>query len=126
WLLFVALCGCQQPTGPPTDLVPTKGRVMIDDKPLAWAIVTLVPTDAVTAATAVTNATGDFELAMLQGHAGARPGEYKVVLTARGSGGYSPVTDQKPTSHPIPQRYTLPDATPLRVSVPSSEPIVLK
>lgn len=129
-LLLAALLlpGCSQ--SPPA-IIPVEGVVTLNGKPLPNALVQFVPMlqgfGAEYIATGTTDDAGRFKLACL-GREGACAGENRVTVSdpptpeeARGQSGEA----QKAASRfkaalknrPIPEQYTIPGLSPLRVTV---------
>lgn len=137
-LLGAALCAGCGDGGPP--VVPVKGRVTLDGKPLALKSVRFVP-QAGTAGLgsgANTAADGSYTLIAVRPGAtrdvlGAAPGSYRVVVTepmfpiesvkaepegdvpAPAIGLPEPAARKRPVIPPV---YTTPEHTPLQVEVP--------
>jgi hypothetical protein len=131
WLIAL-LCtlGCGAKSG----TVSVQGVVRLDGQPLKRASVQFVPEDAGRDATAMTDSEGRFTLSTFEPRDGALPGKYKVVIvplpaaqdpaktmtpdeamaaeTARGQA--------KPAYPGFPEKYTRPDQTPLRQTVPAT------
>jgi hypothetical protein len=78
WWLLGATCltaGCGG------GLVPVRGRVLLDDIPVAGATVTLIPIEEGRPASGLTDAQGGFRLTTFKRDDGALPGRYKIVVT---------------------------------------------
>jgi hypothetical protein len=120
WAIIVALiagCGEAEPV-----LAPVRGRIVMEDKPMAEVIVTFAPIGNTTGngALGATDRDGRFELTDVRGEKGAHPGEYKIHLY--------PAPLPKKTDAPvdvvsvggggIPAIYVDPNNTPLRANVP--------
>jgi hypothetical protein len=61
--------------------VNVRGRVLLDDVPIAGVTVMLMPIDQGHPATGLTDADGTFRLTTFQREDGALPGQYKIVVT---------------------------------------------
>ena len=123
-MFLVALIGCGEKP------VATQGVLTVDGKPLAGAIVMFSPDEAAgKSATGTTDAAGKFRLTTATLNDGALPGSYKVTVTHSEPIKVPPeIKDpdeqktflasqpQKPSI--IPEKYTLPDQTPLKHRVP--------
>lgn len=99
-LLLIALGGC----GPGVKLVPVRGRVLVDGKPLSSGSVMLQP-KAGPAARGQIGADGAFELGTYQPGDGVRPGLAAVRVTSVASVQATPDQEQPPGKSLIPQRY---------------------
>ena len=77
-LVGVACVGCG-PSGPPLGTV--SGTVTMDGKPLENALVTFTPVEPGRGSTGVTDASGKYELAFIDGK-GATVGSHKVSVTS--------------------------------------------
>ena len=73
-MMFAAGCGGGGP-------VPVRGRVLLDDTPVAGATVTLLPIEGGHPAAGLTDANGAFRLTTFKRDDGALPGRYKIVVT---------------------------------------------
>jgi hypothetical protein len=86
WLVVSFLLGCEVMEPPPPKpigpkLYPVRGRVTLEGKPLARAVVAFLPTFSVgTHCVGETKADGTYELSHL-GQPGAGRGEYRVVVS---------------------------------------------
>jgi hypothetical protein len=121
--LFLASCQ-KAPSGPP--LVPVSGKVQLDGKPLANAIVTFTPTGATLGigSDAVTNEAGEYKLKSRRTGDGAVVGTYKVTISKLlMPDGSEPVFDEKnpPASSPakesLPLKYSNQARTTLTATV---------
>ena len=82
--LAVLLAGCGAATAAPdVDLVPVKGTVKLDGKPLANATVMFNPLQGTkgTGGYAVTDAEGNFAIKHRSDKEGCEPGEYGITFT---------------------------------------------
>ena len=61
--------------------VAVRGRVLLDDIPVAGATVTLMPIEGGHPAAGLTDANGAFRLTTFKRDDGALPGQYKIVVT---------------------------------------------
>ena len=77
WLLGVACVAAGCGGGP----VAVRGRVLLDDVPVAGATVMLMPVDGGHPAHGPTDANGVFRLTTFKHGDGALPGQYKIVVT---------------------------------------------
>ena len=139
WWLIVLLpsvVGCGR--GP----VAVRGRVLLDETPVAWATVTFIPLGDGRPASGLTDANGEFRLTTFQRNDGAQPGEYKVVATKTNA--LPPPPDAEPgdpdsiinhykglkgtrTKKPaLPALYGDAEKTPLRCTVPPDGEVVLR
>ena len=82
-LLSLIQAGCGGPSSGPS-LVPVRGTVTLNDRPLSCAVVTFIPTGSTRGgmATGRTGPDGTYTLRSREG-AGALPGEYRVVISKR-------------------------------------------
>ncbi len=136
--LLAAAAGCNR--GP--QLVPVKGTLTLDDKPLAFKNVRFIPEPGTPGVGAGANTDGDGTYTLIAVEPGATrdtlgvmPGSYKVVVAepifpieeplpqASGDGPAPAIGLPDPRSKKqkatIPARYTKPETTPLRVEVPA-------
>ena len=129
-----------------SNLAPVAGTVLLDDRPLANARVSLVPEDGTgVPAQAMTDGEGRFAIATHAQGDGAAPGEYRVVITKLEAtrGNPLPTSDdametlvkgqQEKAKHGLPASkslvpviYTDATRTPLRVTVPAAAPVTLE
>jgi hypothetical protein len=137
FVLAVPAAGCGS-----TKLVPVRGAVKLDGRPLANATVLFISQEAEGRdARATTDAEGVFRLSTFDPNDGAYPGKYKVVIQsaaeADGLGSAAtPLEAQqppgtgrartKPGPAAVPQRYTRPDQTPLEHRVPEDGDLKLE
>jgi hypothetical protein len=108
-LLFGMLLalGCQNSSGPP--LVPVRGTVTLNGKPLAGANVRFIPEGATqgVGSEAITDETGTYTLQYRRSGSGAIVGTYKVTVSKRRMpDGSAPEKDGSPITSPA--RETLP------------------
>lgn len=125
----LGLTGCSSAPAPPSELALVEGKLLLDGEPLTGASITLMPQDANGQASAGTSdAAGTFRLRTLDGHAGAKPGKYKVLITGRPSGGYAPppLPDEVAMPAKVPAHYGLPANTPLTLNVPPPYPLTIE
>lgn len=103
-LLAFSLFACkteEPPPGPPK-LVPTKGTITHEGKPLAGAIVVFNPTGTVGALSiGQTDAEGKFELSHMN-FPGCGPGDYKVAVTRKVKRDGVPITLSESSAQSIP------------------------
>jgi len=81
-LVLIALPGCGQKTLSKKETFPVQGRLMLDGKPVRYALVRFIPADENegTNATGSTDDDGVFKLRTYSGPDGAVPGRYKLEL----------------------------------------------
>jgi hypothetical protein len=132
-LLLIAVTGCGK--GP---LVPVRGTVKLDGRPLPQATVRFIAREAGGRdALGFTDADGVFRLTTFQPGDGAFPGKYKVIVQppAEAEGGPAAATPEAaqqaaPRSRPkgpsLPPRYSQPDQTILVQDVPPSGEVILE
>jgi hypothetical protein len=78
----IILTGCSNSSRPPT--YPVTGTVTFQGKPVAGAVISFVPTDENGAgASAIADTEGKYELTTWEAGDGARPGEYRVKVSAQ-------------------------------------------
>lgn len=132
--LLVALTGCakDQP-------VPVSGVVRLDGRAIPGAVVTFHPDRSGRMATGTCNDEGRFALTTLQSGDGAFPGDYKVTVQyAEGvtpppstnvRDAFAGMAKVKPTKAApkfvVPERYSRPDQTEFRHTVPGAAELVL-
>jgi hypothetical protein len=76
------LTGCSNSSRPPT--YPVTGAVTFQGKPVAGAVITFVPAgDDGEAASAIADSEGKYALTTWEAGDGARPGEYRVKVSAQ-------------------------------------------
>jgi hypothetical protein len=117
--LVLAGSGCGGP-------VTVTGRVTLDGQPVENAQVFFRPLDGGPGAGAVTDAEGRFRLEGTKAD-GLLPGEYKVTVSKKAYPPGMKVPGPNEMSFALsakmievlPKRYTVPDRTPLRVTVPT-------
>ena len=140
WFALIVLCsltiiltGCAKKGLP--GLVPGKGVVLYDGKPLADAFVMLSPANDVSGlrgATGTTNEAGEFTLMTLDSNDGVQPGEYIVTIEKtkrapkfdeeagrkfmRGEGPPPPPPSGK-LEHEISSKYYSKETTDLRITI---------
>jgi hypothetical protein len=126
-LASLGFVGCQGRDPNLPDLVPVTGRVTLDDKPLAHASVSFVPTGSTqgTGSGAVTDAEGKYELRTAHDGIGAPVGEYKVFISKlvlpdgsdyKLDSGISPM--DAGADEALPPRYSDQEQTTLKAAVP--------
>lgn len=99
-LLLAAVGGC----GPRATLVPVRGRVVVDGKPLANGSVMFQPTVG-PAARGQIGADGGFELGTYRDGDGVRPGQATVRVTSVVQVDVAPDQERPPGKSIIPLRY---------------------
>lgn len=99
-LLLIALAGC----GPGVQLVPVRGRVLLDGKPLSSGSVMFQPRVG-PAARGQIGADGSFDLGTYQPRDGVRPGTAAVRVTSVAPVQAAPGQEQPPARSLIPQHY---------------------
>ncbi len=128
--MLLALTGCGQ-----SGLVPVRGIVILDGKPLARATVVFIAADdGGRDANGFTDAEGKFELSTLAPKDGALPGAYKIVIQysepGEPAGEFTSAEEARkagvkaaaarPRKMPLlPAIYTEPDQTVLKQQVPA-------
>ena len=119
-----------------------RGRVLLDDVPVAGATVTLMPLEGGHPATALSGADGTFQLTTYKPDDGALPGKYKIVVTK--SEGVPPPPPAEPGNAasvlehysglkgtrdkkkpPLPAVYGDATRTPLRCTVPVDDELLV-
>jgi hypothetical protein len=112
--------GCGPPGAKTPSFYPVKGQVLLDGRPVQFAIVSLSPKgvddDEGPPATGQTNANGEFSIRTMMGpgYDGALPGEYWISLSAPRKAPED-ANGAKPTA--IPQKYRNPRTAKIPVSV---------
>lgn len=107
-------------------LVPLRGTVTLDGKPLADATVVFLAREGESRQTSgTTDDTGQFSLATGSGNEGAIPGEYDVLITKFVMPDGSPVPPDVPpmdvgATEALPPHYSSPSAMTLSATVPES------
>jgi hypothetical protein len=132
-VLLIAAAGCGK-----GQLVPVRGKVKLDGRPLAQATVRYIAREAGGRdALGFTDVDGVFRLTTFQPGDGAFPGKYKVIVQppAEVEGGPAAATPAEaqraaPRSRPkgpsLPPRYSQPDQTILVQDVPPSGEVILE
>src|SRR5262245_19266440 len=115
-VLLAAGCAGKEP------LVPVRGRVTLDGKPVKEVVVTFTPVGDTKGSGSVgaTDADGRFTLTDVRGSAGAYVGEYKVSLypARTGTRPDDPADVVSKGGGNVPAIYIDPNRTPLRATVP--------
>jgi hypothetical protein len=122
WMLAALLpfttglaCGKQ---GGRTQVIPVRGRVLWQGKPLANALVVLHPQNTAQLASlrpvAHADDSGSFELTTYEEGDGAPVGDYAVTIEWRRP---AREQDKDPPANQLPARYSRPDSTPLHVTI---------
>jgi len=101
-----------------SNLLPVRGKVTLDDKPLAKGSIATMPESGRGAHGAIVN--GEFELGTFSNKDGALIGTHKVVIVATEGGGSG--AESGPGKSLIPARYNSPDASGLTIDVKSGDP----
>ena len=115
---------------------PIRGKVVYNGKPLSQGEVRYVPVDPQVGrqARGKLDKSGNFEMTTLKAGDGVLPGKYKVVIVALAPhpgepGRTAPEPGEAPKPAPViqrgslvPERYTIPRATPFEETVDSSHP----
>lgn len=131
--LLVTGCGKDRP-------VPVSGIVRLDGKAVPGAVVTFHPEVAGRMATGTCNDAGRFELTTLQSGDGAFPGDYRVTVQYAEGVTPPPSTNVRDAFSGmakakqakvvpkffVPERYSRPDKTELRHTVPGATEVVLE
>ena len=118
--LFV---GCSKAQEPWEKVYPATGIVKYQGKPLAGAMITLIPEDTSfpksVRPTAVTDADGEFEIGTYSTGDGAPAGSYKVIVV------HFPVegSEENPHAGPndLPAKYAKAETTDLKVTIEEEE-----
>jgi hypothetical protein len=140
-LLLLAACGCGK------NMVKVEGKVLLDDKPMDGATVTFHSEDGSRPATGMTGSDGVFHLTTFTTGDGARPGDYKVIISRKNDAD-ADITPPKPDdpeamkaammqymakakkaskkTASLPPEYTELDKTPLKCRVPTDGPVEFK
>jgi hypothetical protein len=121
WLLLPAVLLCSCSRSDQTPVQPVQGRVLVDGKPAAQALVTLHPRNGASSTSrpsGLTDARGNFRLTTFRQGDGAPEGEYVAAVTwfravpGRGAG------DEKFTTRNfLPGRYANPATSRLDVTI---------
>jgi len=115
--LFCLASGCSGDSASPgVELVPCKGRVLVDDQPLAEATVALKPAfdwpdPKLPHPHATTDENGLFVLGTFSDHDGAPAGTYQVSVTLPSTEGLASISD------PIGKTYADPASSGLKITV---------
>jgi hypothetical protein len=129
WRVVFIIClaaGCGKSGGPPKiGVVPIKGTVKLDGKPVAGADVAFVSTSSPTSFIGKTNDAGVYELQGAAGGATAIQGTYKVTISRRVKADGSPLPADEPPMSPanlgsveqMPPKYARPDLSQLTATV---------
>ena len=124
-------CGGGQPGADRPAVVPVKGLVLYDGKPVEGAMVVFQPEKHEHGAAGLTDANGAFRLRTFSPDAGAVPGEFKVSIRktqTRASGGGAEADDAE---HPegqavetwlLPKNYSNPATSGLTATVTEGGP----
>jgi len=139
FILFIAaISGCGS-----GNTYSVRGRVLLDDAPVAGATVTFMPVNGKgRPADGFTNAEGVFRLKTLKEGDGALKGDYIVVVsrtdavpeppqaepgdTKSVNAHYKALKAKRPKSPPLPPIYADGAKSPLRVTVPADGEVVLR
>ncbi|MCA9069126.1 MAG: hypothetical protein KDA84_09400, partial [Planctomycetaceae bacterium] len=128
FLLFLIGCGSDGP-----EIVPVKGTVLLDDKPISGATITFIPVGEGRPAIGKTDDQGQFELTTIKTGDGALIGEHEVTVTLMKTTGASAqvgedglqVGNVDPSAQKVewivPQKYSQPKTSGLRVEVPIAD-----
>jgi hypothetical protein len=121
--LLIAMAGCGPSTGHLPATVPASGIVTLDGKPVPNAAVSFVAETGTYHATALTDATGRFQLRAFQEKEGAVPGPYKVEVNQTVIGGSQDAgTDGELTglrvNFGLPQKYATVSTSGLSYTIP--------
>ncbi|MEX2171192.1 MAG: hypothetical protein WD851_17865 [Pirellulales bacterium] len=120
WIALIPIllgCGDAEP-----ELVPVRGRIMLQQKPVTEVIVNFAPVGntAGSGALGATDKEGRFELTDVRGQKGAHPGDYKIHLypASRPKQNDVPTDVVSVGGGGISSIYIDPNNTPLRANVP--------
>jgi hypothetical protein len=124
---FLFVIGCSGGREPyKKDLVKVTGTVKLDDKPLAGATVTFIPTGTTKGlgASGKSDGSGAYSLTTPMGHEGVLPGEYKVIVSklVDKSGKDVDTSDIRQAANAqqaVPMIYTGLSTTPVKLTVPA-------
>lgn len=126
---IVSFIGCG-PKASLSGLAPCQGKVTLDGSPVSEANVMFAPKGGGRAATAKTNAQGEFIVGTLLPKDGIMPGEYAVVVTKLEPSGPAPkpfvnadgdtITPAPPEENVLPKQYESTDKTELNISIPAA------
>lgn len=106
--------------------VTAEGSVIYKGKPIPGATIVAAPDEGGFAAAAVTDSSGKFKLSAFPPKAGAVPGKYSVTITAvepapvieLPEGVHEDDIQRPPAKHLIPQKYSDPTKSGLRLDLP--------
>jgi hypothetical protein len=114
-IFAIALAGCGSNTSP---VARVRGKVLLDEKPLANGAIATLPEGGRGAHGAITN--GEFELGTFGNTDGAVIGTHKIAIVAN-EPSQSTDTESAPGKSLIPQRYNNPAASGLTIEVKAGE-----
>jgi hypothetical protein len=119
-LVALSVLGCGQSSSDRVEVFPVEGRILLNGQPLAGAQVVFHPQGSKTLpASAKTDAQGNYKLSTYDQHDGAAEGAYAVTVH------YFPVVRWDdgflPGANVLPPKYSVPQATDLRVQVARGE-----
>jgi len=97
-MVMTAISGCGKRSG--LEMGRVNGRVTLDGKPLADALVTFIPDESVEhASTGITNERGDYSLSYTYDNPGALVGEHHVKINSPAKNDESPKDTVLPASY---------------------------
>jgi hypothetical protein len=126
WLAAAALLGCAGCGSGHPPVYPVRGKVLVDDKPAARAVVFFHPLGAdgapelgteVRRPFAIVNPDGSFQLTTYQANDGAPAGKYAVTIVWRTVSKFSDDNEQDL----LPRRYLSPGTSKLSAEVQEGE-----
>ena len=125
-LLAVVLSGCGGVSDSRPPVMPVKGTVLLDGKPLSGAMISFIPIGETRGAGggARTDTAGRYELTSAHGDKGAPLGQYKVIVSKSvmpdGSDYHvesMPPPIQSTVRQILPSKYTNPSSTVLKATI---------
>jgi hypothetical protein len=124
--LAASCAGCSE-SGP--KLVKVRGKVTMQNRPLACGVLTFQPLENGKITTrrpslGVIEADGTYRVSTFESYDGAMPGEYLVGVDGSlnkdsGSNSIDPVDRPVPTSGNVPPKYLVPQTSGLKATVPA-------
>jgi hypothetical protein len=125
--LAICCAGCGE-SGP--KLVKVRGKVTMQNRPLACGVLTFQPVENGQITTrrpsiGVIEADGTYRISTFESYDGALPGEYLVGVDGSlnkdtGSSAIDPVDRPIPTSGNVPPKYLVPQTSGLKATVPAN------
>lgn len=125
-LAFATGCAEKSKAVVPENLTPVQGVVKLNGTPLSDVVVTFCSVDEGSpSASGATDKNGRFRLTTFPSRDGAKPGKYKIIVVDHVSGGY-PDYAGKSFNTGVPFAYSVPNTTPLSITLPAPGEIVLQ